>query len=67
MKDKVFRMKRNVMITQVKDVVAKTANQANQIVDYQDDNGWTDLESSKKISWNHQNIDLIVRLEGTDE
>jgi hypothetical protein len=67
MKDKVFRVKRNIIITQVKDVVAKTANQANQMVDYQDDNGWTNLESSKKISWNHQNIDLIVRLEGTDE
>ena len=67
MKDKVFRVKRNIWITQVKDVVAKTASQANQMVDYQDDNGWTDLESSKKVSWNLQNVDLICRLEGTDE
>jgi len=67
MKDKIFRVKRNITIQQIKEVRAKTAKQADLMADYQNDNGWVDLETSKKVSWCSQNVDLICRIEGTDE
>ena len=67
MKDKIFRVKRNITIQQIKEVRAKTAKQADLMADYQNDADWVDLETSKKVSWNSQNVDLICRIEGTDE
>ena len=62
MQNKLFRIERKVITYQVKEVVAKTKNDAITMVEEQGDLGWTENSFKSKVETSPNRIRLIARL-----
>ena len=62
MQSKLFRIERKVITYQVKEIVAKTKNDALTLVEEQGDLGWTEHYSKIKVETSPNRIRLIERL-----
>ncbi len=67
MRNKIFRIQRQIITYQVKEVVAKTRNDALTIIEEEGDLHWQVNHTKTKIDCNPNKIRLIKRLEEEDE
>ncbi len=63
MKNKLFRIERKIITYQVKEVVAKTKNDAITMVEEQGDLGWTNNYSKTNVVTTPNRIRLVERLD----
>ena len=63
MQNKLFRVERKIITYQVKEVIAKTKNDALTLVEEQGEMGWTNNHSKTNVVTTPNRIRLVERLE----